>query len=81
MFSFIMPAIMLSGFTAPVDNMPVWLQYLDWFNPQRHFIVIVKGLFHKDIGFAALLPNLYPLLIIAAGTLGVANWMFRKRLG
>lgn len=81
MFSFIMPAILLSGFTAPVDNMPVWLQYLDWFNPLRHFIVIVKGLFLKDIGFAALLPNLYPLLIIAAGTLGVANWMFRKRLG
>jgi len=80
-FSFMMPAILLSGYTSPVDNMPVWLQYLDWINPLRHFIVIVKGLFLKDIGFAALLPNLYPLLIIAAGTLGAANWMFRKRLG
>jgi ABC-2 type transport system permease protein len=80
-FSFVMPAILLSGYTSPVDNMPLWLQYLDWINPLSHFIVIVKAIFLKDIGLFALLPNLYPLLIIAVGTLAAANWMFRKRLG
>jgi ABC-2 type transport system permease protein len=80
-FSFVMPAILLSGFTAPVENMPAWLQYLDWINPLRHFIVIVKGVFLKDIGLVALLPNLWPLLIIAIATLGAADWMFRRRLG
>jgi len=80
-FSFLMPAILLSGYAAPVDNMPVWLQYLDWVNPMRHFIVIVKGVFLKDMGFVALLPNLYPLLVIAICTLSAANWMFRRRLG
>ena len=80
-FSFLMPAILLSGYASPVDNMPVWLQYLDWANPMRHFIVIVKGIFLKDMGLAALLPSLYPLLVIAVCTLAAADWMFRRRLG
>ena len=79
-FSFVMPAILLSGYATPVDNMPVWLRHLDWVNPLRHFIVIVKGLFLKDIGLVALFHSLYPLLVIATGTLGAANWLLRRRL-
>ncbi len=79
-FSFMMPAILLSGFPSPVENMPPWLQCLDWFNPLRHFIVIVKGVFIKDIGPAGLWPSLWPLLVIAALTLTAADWMFRRRL-
>ncbi|WP_347986192.1 ABC transporter permease [Methylomonas sp. AM2-LC] len=80
-FSFVMPTVLLSGFVSPIENMPVWLQYLDWFNPLRHFIVIVKGVFLKDIDLSILLPNLWPLLIIALITLVPANWMFRRHLG
>jgi len=79
-FCFMMPAVLLSGFATPVDNMPVWLRDLDWVNPLRHFIVIVKGLFLKDFGHVALFRSLYPLLVIAVGTLGAANYMFRRRL-
>ena len=43
-------------------------------------IVIVKSVFLRDIGAAALLSNLWPLLVIATGTLSAANWMFRRRL-
>ncbi|MDD4915453.1 MAG: ABC transporter permease [Methylococcales bacterium] len=80
-FSFMMPATMLSGFVSPVENMPVWLQYLDWLNPLRHFIVIVKGVFLRDIGVLTVWQNLWPLLVIATVTLGAANWMFRRQLG
>jgi drug efflux transport system permease protein len=80
-FSFIMPAVLLSGFPSPVENMPRWLLMLDWFNPLRHFIVIVKGVFLKDIGIVPLLDPLWPLLVIAVLTLTMANWMFRHRLG
>ena len=80
-FSFMMPAVLLSGFPSPVENMPVWLQYVDWFNPLRHFIVIVKQVFLKDIAAAALLQTLWPLLVIAALTLTAADWLFRRRLG
>jgi ABC-2 type transport system permease protein len=79
-FTFLMPAILLSGYATPVDNMPVWMQYLDWVNPLRHFIVIVKGLFLKDFSVVAMLHSLYPLIVIAFGTLGAANWLLRRRL-
>jgi ABC-2 type transport system permease protein len=79
-FSFIMPAILLSGFPAPVENMPGWMQAIDWFNPLRHFIVVVKGVFLKDAGVDVLVQRLWPLLVIAAITLTAANWIFRKRL-
>ena len=80
-FSFIMPAVLLSGFPSPVENMPRWLQYLDWLNPLRHFIVIVKGVFLKNIGLDTLFSSLWPLLVIAGITLTAADWMFRRRLG
>ena len=76
-----MPAVLLSGFPSPVENMPLWMQYIDWFNPLRHFIVIVKGVFLKDVTMAVLLEMLWPLLVISLLTLGAANWMFRRRLG
>jgi ABC-2 type transport system permease protein len=80
-FSFMMPAVLLSGFPSPVENMPAWLQYVDWLNPLRHFIVIVKGVFLKDIGVRELLHPLWPLIVIAGITLATADWMFRRRLG
>jgi ABC-2 type transport system permease protein len=80
-FSFVMPTILLSGFVSPIENMPTWLQYLDWLNPLRHFIVIVKGVFLKDMDLPTLLQSLWPLMVIAAGTLGAANWIFRRHMG
>ena len=80
-FSFMMPAVLLSGFPSPVENMPVWLQYVDWFNPLRHFIVVVKGVFLKDIGVGSLFHVLWPLLVIAGLTLTTADWLFRRRTG
>lgn len=80
-FSFMMPAVLLSGFPAPVENMPRWLQYVDWLNPLRHFIVIVKGVYLKDVSADVLFEALWPLLVIASLTLAAAHWMFRRRLG
>jgi len=77
-FCFIMPTILLSGFVSPVENMPLALQYLDWLNPLKHFIVIVKGVFLKDLSLALMLANLWPLMAIATGTLGAALWRFHR---
>ncbi|HWQ93509.1 MAG TPA: ABC transporter permease [Clostridia bacterium] len=79
-FSFIMPGILLSGFPAPVENMPLWLQHINWFNPLQHFIVIVKGVFLKDASLSVLVQSLWPMLVIAVLTLTAANVIFRKRL-
>jgi ABC-2 type transport system permease protein len=80
-FAFIMPAILLSGYASPVENMPQWLQTATWINPIRHFMVIVKSIFLKDASIGFVLESAIPLAIIAAVTLSVAVVIFRRRLG
>lgn len=79
-FVFMVPAILLSGFASPIENMPDWLQWLTLANPVRHFLVIVKGLFLKDMPILEVLANLWPLVVIALTTLSAATWLFRRRL-
>jgi ABC-2 type transport system permease protein len=79
-FAFMVPAMLLSGFATPVENMPGWLQAATLANPIRHFIVILKGLFLKDLPPSEVARHLLPLAAIAAATLSAASWMFRRRM-
>jgi ABC-2 type transport system permease protein len=78
-FVFMVPAILLSGYTAPVENMPLWLQHATWINPVRHFVEVVKGVFLKDASFARVCVLVVPLVVISAGTLTLAALMFRRK--
>jgi ABC-2 type transport system permease protein len=78
-FVFMVPAVLLSGFASPIENMPDWLRTLTLANPLRHFIVIVKGVFLKEAPAGVLLESLWPLAVIAAVTLSAATWLFRRR--
>ena len=80
MFSFIVPAVILSGYVTPIENMPPVLQWLASINPLTYFIVILKGVFLKDLRWAASWSYLWPLLAIAAVTLSVALRMFRRHI-
>ncbi|MBP7190156.1 MAG: ABC transporter permease, partial [Rickettsiaceae bacterium] len=67
-FIFMVPAMSLSGYATPVENMPSWLQAITWFNPLKHALIITKGLFLKDMSLYELLSNSLPLIIIGAIT-------------
>jgi ABC-2 type transport system permease protein len=79
-FSFMVPAVMLSGYVAPVENMPVFLQLVSHIDPLTYFIRILKGVFLKDFGFADALPNLWPMLLIALCTVSLALLKFRRHI-
>jgi ABC-2 type transport system permease protein len=79
-FLFASPAILLSGFATPVENMPQWLQIATLANPLRHFLVIVRGLFLKGMPATDVAANILPLILIAAFTLSIAAWLFRRRM-
>jgi ABC-2 type transport system permease protein len=79
-FVFMVPAILLSGFASPIENMPDWLQTLTLANPVRHFMVISKGVFLKNMPAVEVVRNLLPLVLIAAVTLSAASWLFRRRM-
>jgi ABC-2 type transport system permease protein len=78
-FVFMVPAILLSGYTAPVENMPLWLQHLTWVNPVRHFVEVVKGVFLKDASIARVVVLVVPLVVISMVNLTLAALMFRRR--
>jgi ABC-2 type transport system permease protein len=79
-FFFLMPAILLSGFMSPIDNMPDWVKPLTWINPVRYFVeilraVLLKGAGFADVGFQLAALALFGELILIAGSM-----RFRKRL-
>ncbi len=78
-FIFTVPAILLSGFVSPVENMPGWMQTGTMINPLRHFLVVIQGVFLKDLPAVEIARSTVPLMLIAAATLPAAAWLFRKR--
>lgn len=79
-FAIGVPAVLMSGFATPVENMPVVLQWLAQAIPLTHFLVIVEGVFLKAMPAADILTNLWPLAAIALVTLGLATLLVRSRL-
>lgn len=79
-FTFQMPAILLSGYISPVEDMPRFFQDLTWINPVRFFLVIIKGVYLKAMPAEYVIKNLIPLILIAILTLFAAGWMFKRNL-
>lgn len=77
-FAFMSPAVMLSGYVAPIENMPGFFQVIARMNPLSYFIPILKGTFMKHYAFGDAWSQLWPLLLIAACTLSVTLVMFRR---
>ena len=60
--------------------MPNWLQTADAGEPVALFLVIIKGVFLKAMPATIVLQLLWPLGVIAVGTLSAATWLFRHRV-
>ncbi|MBN1608217.1 MAG: ABC transporter permease [Polyangiaceae bacterium] len=78
---FFMPAILLSGFMTPIENMPHWLLPLTYLDPVRYYVEVLRGYLLKGSGFADLGQQLGALAAIGVGLITVSALRFRKRLG
>ncbi|MBX9696323.1 MAG: ABC transporter permease [Cyanobacteria bacterium] len=79
-FVFMTPAVALSGYATPVENMPYWLQQVTLVNPLRYYLVVAKGVFLKQMPASIVWDNTWPMALIALFTLTGAAWFFRRRL-
>tara|TARA_R110001606_G_scaffold399222_1_gene582309 strand:- start:36326 stop:37432 length:1107 start_codon:yes stop_codon:yes gene_type:complete len=79
-FMFLVPAVILSGFSTPIANMPELLQYLTLLDPLRYFLIIVRGVFLEGDSYAVLFNQYWPMAIIATLSLSFAGWLFRHRM-
>lgn len=79
-FFFLMPAIIFSGFASPISSMPMALQWLTYADPLRYFIVILRGVFLKGVGFGVLWPQMASLALFAVLILLASVLRFHKSL-
>ncbi len=79
-FLFFFPAMLLSGFSFPIANMPPLIQWLTFLNPVAYYLVIVRTIFLKGIGLAYLWPHLLALAAMGVATLMLAVRRFHKTL-
>jgi ABC-2 type transport system permease protein len=80
-FFLIFPGMLLSGFAFPIDNMPQAVQYVTLLNPLRWFMVVLRSIFLKGVGFGVLWMELAALAAIGLTVLLVAVARFRKTVG
>ncbi len=80
MFALLLPTILLSGFIFPVENMPLVLQLLSNFMPGKWFIIIIKNIMLKGVGFGYFWKETAILLTILLFFIGVSIKKFKIRL-
>lgn len=80
-FLVIFPAMLLSGFAFPIDNMPESVRYVTLLNPLRWFMVILRAIFLKGVGMDMLWKEVAALCVLGVSVLVAAVARFRKTVG
>jgi ABC-2 type transport system permease protein len=80
-FFVVLPALMLSGYVYPIENMPEAVQHLTLVNPLRYYIELTRGVLVKGASLFDLWPSAVMLAMLGAAVLWAASLRFRKRIG
>ena len=79
-FLFFIPAILFSGFAFPIYAMPETIQIITYVNPLMYFIIIIRGVFLKGVGFMVLWKELLVLVIIGITLLYLSARRLSRRM-
>jgi ABC-2 type transport system permease protein len=79
-FVYAAPAIVISGYASPVENMPLALQWLSVVDPIRYMLVITRGMFLENLPLGVVLQQSWPMALIGFGLLAVAGLFVRRAL-
>jgi ABC-2 type transport system permease protein len=75
-----LPVFLLSGFVFPIDQMPVFVQWITRILPARYYVSILRSVFLKGTPVRMMAGNILALGIIAALLILMSTRAFRKRL-
>ncbi len=65
--STIIPTLVFSNFIFPISSMPEILQYISYIIPAKYYLVILRGIILKGVGFSILWEQFAFLLIFLIG--------------
>lgn len=77
----LVPNVLLSGFMFPIESMPNAMQAFTRILPMRYFLVIVRGVMMKGLGFAELWDQVLALVALGTIIFSVSWYRFRKVFG
>jgi ABC-2 type transport system permease protein len=77
----LVPNMLLSGFMFPIESMPQVMQYFTFILPMRYYLVIVRGIMMKGLGFAELWDQALALGILGLIIFSISWLRFRKDFG
>ena len=69
---------MFTGYAAPVEGMPVIVQFLANFIPANHWLTILRGILIKGAGLAIIWPNILALVLLGIA-ISAISWRFIRR--
>lgn len=78
-FTSLLPSFLLSGFVFPISSMPVVLQIISNAAVNKFFLVIVRGVMLKGVGFSSVWPQFVYMAIFAFVMLGISIRRMQKR--
>lgn len=76
----IMPMMILSGGMSPVESQPIWLQWITWLLPSRHFHSFASSIVYRGAGLDIIWPELLATLGLGGGFFAASLILFRRSI-
>jgi ABC-2 type transport system permease protein len=76
----ILPSVMLSGFIFPIRSMPVVLRGFTYLVPAKYFLVIIRGIVLKGVGFQYFWTQTAFLFLMGTFLLAISTRKFNTKL-
>jgi ABC-2 type transport system permease protein len=71
---------LLSGGSTPIESQPVWLQYMTFLLPSRHFVSFSQKIIYRGGGIVAVWPQFLMVTAIGLGFFVYSLALFRKSI-
>ncbi|MFA6548624.1 MAG: ABC transporter permease [Candidatus Margulisiibacteriota bacterium] len=78
--STLLPSMLLSGFSFPIENMPVVLQGVSLLVPARYFVDISRAIYLKGVGLTCIWQDFVMMTALSLFFIGLSILKFKKRL-
>jgi len=76
----IIPMLLLSGGSTPLESMPVWLQWVMQVSPSTQFVSLSTAILFRDAGVSLVWPQLLALTVIGVAFFSMTLVRFRSSL-
>ncbi|MFW9078435.1 ABC transporter permease [Pseudomonas sp. P2757] len=76
----IIPMLLLSGGSTPLESMPTWLQWVMQISPSTQFVSLSTAILFRNAGLNLVWPELLALAVIGSVFFGITLLRFRSSL-